>query len=143
VLIMTSSTISANLIGEFLSGMDPDAPRGSQGRQIMLSKLRKYLWWKSKLEDEKQAGKPSTTLSGKLKDSGDANQREEDASEGLSEALKKKDREKAQRLASRRRMRGGAPSSVPPTSVKSHGTPSQVGNMANRASQQAESMAVQ
>ena len=103
VLVMTSSPFTSDLIGEFLSTMDADAPRGSQGRTMMLQKLRRYLWWKSKLNEEKpsQPEPPNPT-----KGVGGGTQHN-DAS-GLSEAMKKKDKEKAQRLASRRRVRGGA-----------------------------------
>jgi DNA excision repair protein ERCC-4 len=106
-LIMTSSTYASKLIGEFLSTMDPDAPRGTQGRKMMLQKLGNYLWWKGKLSDQKPDEKPQTipdsgrTLSGGLKPT--------DENEGLSEAMLKKDREKSDKTARRRRVRGGAP----------------------------------
>ena len=71
----------------------------------MMKKLRLYLWWKGKLSQRKQDGKthfamPDTTRKDfdKYGDLGD-----------ISEALKKKDREKAERSKSRRRVRGGAP----------------------------------
>jgi DNA excision repair protein ERCC-4 len=89
--------------------MNPDAPRGSQGRKMMLRKLRSYLWWKGKMSEEKRNEKGLGEI---VKASGDRNQQGHDGGEGLSEAMKKKDKEKAERLASRRRVRGGAPPSI-------------------------------
>ncbi|TFY68418.1 hypothetical protein EVJ58_g1023 [Rhodofomes roseus] len=105
VLVMTSSTRTCELVSEFLSMMDYDAPRGSQGRRMMEKKLKGYLWWKGELNRRKQHAKGlpvpaiARTASG-AKDSGDA---------GVSEALRRKDRETRERLANRRRVRGGAP----------------------------------
>jgi DNA excision repair protein ERCC-4 len=99
VLIMTSSSFASKLIGEFLSTMDPDAPRGTQGRGMMLRKLHLYFWWKGRWTEQKQDGRSQGALSA----SGEGSR------EGLSEAVKKKDKEKAERTARRRRVRGGAP----------------------------------
>lgn len=83
--------------------MDADAPRGSQGRRMMEDKLSLYLWWKGKLTERKAEGKGPIALPlGKAK--GD---------DGVSEALKRKDREKQDRAANRRRVRGGAPAPAP------------------------------
>ena len=88
--------------------MDPDAPRGTQGRQMMLRRLRLYLWWKSKLSERKQDDKPQAmpdfvrALSG-------VHEKSTGKNDGLSEALRKKDQEKAERSARRRRVRGAPP----------------------------------
>jgi DNA excision repair protein ERCC-4 len=71
----------------------------------MLRQLRRYLWWKRKLSEKKQDGAGPSTAGDSGQGSGDNNQ----AGGGLSEAMKKKDRNKAERMASRRRVRGGAP----------------------------------
>ncbi|TFK81000.1 hypothetical protein K466DRAFT_502913 [Polyporus arcularius HHB13444] len=99
VLVMASSLHTCTLIKDFLATMDADAPRGSQGRRMMEDKLRLYLWWKGKLSERKAEGKGPIALP-KGKDN---------AQDEISEALKRKDREKQDRAASRRRVRGGAP----------------------------------
>ncbi|RPD58723.1 hypothetical protein L226DRAFT_617201 [Lentinus tigrinus ALCF2SS1-7] len=99
VLVMASSLHTCTLIKDFLATMDADAPRGSQGRRMMEDKLRLYLWWKGKLSERKAEGKGPIALP-KAKDN---------AQGEISEALKRKDREKQERAASRRRVRGGAP----------------------------------
>lgn len=103
VLVMTSSTQTCSLLNEFLSTMDANAPAGSRGRAMMLRKLKLYLWWKSRLAERKQDGKAPIGLPIKPTVGGD------EIIE-ISEALKKKDREKVERAGSRRRQRGGAPS---------------------------------
>jgi DNA excision repair protein ERCC-4 len=100
---MTSSTRTCSILTEFLSTMDTEALPGSRGRQMMMKKLRLYLWWKGKLSERKQDGK--TYFAGTSKDNFD---KYGDLSE-ISEALKKKDREKAEKANCRRRVRGGAP----------------------------------
>ncbi|KAF7437499.1 hypothetical protein PC9H_004340 [Pleurotus ostreatus] len=97
VLVMTSSTREAEILSDFLSAMDADAPAGTQGRKMMLRKLYSYLAWKGKLNSQQR--NDGTTF-------------QRQSSAALSEALKKKDREKAERSAGRRRVRGGAPSSA-------------------------------
>ncbi|CAL1710551.1 unnamed protein product [Somion occarium] len=105
VLIMTSSVRTCQLLTEFLSTMDPDAPPGSQGCRMMEDKLRLYLWWKGKLAQRKQEGKTGFALP-----TGQKNPTERGAGDAeVSEALKKKDRERQARAASRRRVRGGGP----------------------------------
>ncbi|RDX42825.1 hypothetical protein OH76DRAFT_1362124 [Lentinus brumalis] len=93
VLVMASSLHTCTLIKDFLATMDADAPRGSQGRRMMEDKLRLYLWWKGKLSERKAEGKGPIALP-KGKDN---------AQDEISEALKRKDREKQDRAASRRR----------------------------------------
>lgn len=111
VLVMTSSTRTCNVLTNFLSTMNRDALPGSRGRSMMMLKLRSYLWWKKKSNEEKQANKGQSTKSNrqspsKSKDLFDTIYGDNDA---VSEALKKKDKEKAQRAQNRRRVRGGAP----------------------------------
>lgn len=106
VLIMTATSRTATTISEYLSTLDPDEPLGVQGRPMMEKKLRRYLWWKAKLDEYK----------GKTKRSGNANFRlnhkAKGADDGMSEAMKKKDKERIERTASRRRVRGAAPASI-------------------------------
>ncbi|KAI9064710.1 hypothetical protein FKP32DRAFT_1757286 [Trametes sanguinea] len=103
VLVMASSLHTCTLIKDFLSTMDADAPRGSQGRRMMEDKLRLYLWWKGKLSERRAEGKgPIALPKGQ-----DASRPKPD--DGVSEALKRKDRERQERAMNRRRMRGGAP----------------------------------
>lgn len=72
---------------------------------MMMKKLRLYLWWKGKLSVRKQDGKTSFAMPDTTKNNFD---KYGDLSE-ISEALKKKDKEKAERSKCRRRVRGGAP----------------------------------
>ncbi|KAH8077748.1 hypothetical protein BXZ70DRAFT_695271 [Cristinia sonorae] len=112
VLIMTSSLRTAQLLSEFLSSMDPDAPQGAQGRKMMEGKLRLYLWWKAKFADQRKDGKGGTDggrTKGSFAPRGGPNSFLPGGDEHLSEALKKKDRERQERAANRRRVRGGAP----------------------------------
>jgi DNA excision repair protein ERCC-4 len=77
---------------------------------MMEDKLRVYLWWKGKLNERKQDGKAPF----QLPDAAGRRQNDEagrlySGDDGISEALKRKDKERAERSASRRRVRGGAP----------------------------------
>jgi DNA excision repair protein ERCC-4 len=109
VLIMTSSSRSVTLLNDFLSTMDSDAPKGAQGREMMEDKLRLYLWWKGKLSERKRDGKAPFHLP-------DVNNERPmngfDQVEGLSDAMKLKDKLVKEKNASRRRVRGGAPASA-------------------------------
>ncbi|KAI9511512.1 hypothetical protein F5148DRAFT_1171066 [Russula earlei] len=99
VLVMTSSTQTSSLLSEYLASMDPDAPPGQRGRQMLEDKLRLYLYWKARLSaraSENQQPSASNTP----------------GNDELNPALRKKDRDRAERAASRRRVRGGAPSTV-------------------------------
>ncbi|KAF6752030.1 hypothetical protein DFP72DRAFT_462496 [Ephemerocybe angulata] len=105
ILIMASSTRTCNLLTDFLSSHDDTAKKGSKGRRMMLQKLRVYLWWKGK--QRKEEGKSPTYMPGSSKRSEYGPSKNGDS--GISEALQRKDREKAERNQSRRRIRGGAP----------------------------------
>ncbi|KAI0077545.1 hypothetical protein K474DRAFT_1707288 [Panus rudis PR-1116 ss-1] len=110
ILIMTSSVRTSQLLSEFLSSMDPDAPLGSQGRRMMQDKLRLYLWWKGKLAERKQEGKSGFALPDGKKNQHQASSGNIESGNGeISEALRRKDRERQAKAASRRRIRGGAP----------------------------------
>lgn len=111
---MTSSTRTCSLLTEFLSTMNPQAPPGSRGRGMMLRKLRLYLWWKRQLKDQKQGASGTSMMPNSSRGAMDGFDRLFAVEDGLSEALKKKDREKAARAQSRRRMRGGAPTAGHP-----------------------------
>jgi len=95
--------------------MDQDAPPGSKGRRMMLRKLRLYLWWKGQLSKRKQDGKSRFGLPNHGSQPGDGFDRMYDDDEGISEALKRKDKMVAERAASRRRVRGGAPAAAGPS----------------------------
>ncbi|KAJ7274649.1 hypothetical protein C8J57DRAFT_1312429 [Mycena rebaudengoi] len=114
VLVMASSTRTCTLLSEFLSSKDDSAPKGAQGRPMLLRKLRLYLWWKRKLSERKNEGKPGFGLpdSSGHGGSNQGYERMYGRKEGLSAALERKDREKAERAASRRRVRGGAPAAT-------------------------------
>lgn len=83
---------------------------------MMLKKLKTYLWWKGKLAVGGDSGKveakggvlPFGVVGSGPVLGGDAE---------MSDALKKKDRDTAKRVQSRRRVRGGAPSPTPATAT--------------------------
>lgn len=108
---MTSSVRTSQVLTEFLSTMNSDAPLGSQGRKMMEDKLRLYLWWKGKLAERKQDGRTPFAMPVGQKNQGEGGAGDSE----VSEALKRKDKERQARAANRRRVRGGAPS-VPPGS---------------------------
>ncbi|CDO72250.1 hypothetical protein BN946_scf184970.g102 [Trametes cinnabarina] len=113
VLIMASSLHTCTIIKDFLSTMDANAPRGSQGRRMMEDKLRLYLWWKGKLSERRAEGKgPIALPKGKDGSNGASAPKPDD---GVSEALKRKDRERQQRAMNRRRIRGGASAPAAPS----------------------------
>lgn len=92
--------------------MDPEAAPGTQGRKMMEDKLRLFLWWKAKLGERKPDSKSGADSAGFKGGPGPAFRGNGSAAAGeveLSEALKKKDRERQARTANRRRVRGGAP----------------------------------
>ncbi|KAG6373235.1 hypothetical protein JVT61DRAFT_6861 [Boletus reticuloceps] len=122
VLVMTSSPQSSALVSEFLSKMDVDAPKGQRGRKMMEPKLRRYLYWKGRLASQKdgKGGTPMQTEKTAPQVSGST------GSAGVSEALQKKDRERAGRGVNRRRVRGGAPSSTAPSKPKEGSKPDEV-----------------
>ncbi|KAJ3561892.1 hypothetical protein NP233_g9913 [Leucocoprinus birnbaumii] len=121
VLIMTSSTRSCDLIQEFLDYMDPEAEPGRKGSRMMMNRLKGYLGWRGRLGNQGQgsgdANKNGVNAKGKTG-------REKGRDEVVSEALKKKDREKAERSAGRRRVRGGAPSASSPKKAGNAGSTS-------------------
>lgn len=88
----------------------------------MESKLRRYLYWKGRLASQKN-GKSGTAM-----------QPEKPAPQAygstgsteVSEALQKKDKERAARSANRRRIRGGAPSSTAQNKPKEASKPAEV-----------------
>lgn len=108
---MASSTRTCTLISEFLSTRDTSALKGAQGRPMMMHKLRLYLWWKRKLAERKADGRQGFAFPDSSGHGGPNSgyERMYGDKEGISEALQRKDREKADRAASRRRVRGGAP----------------------------------
>ncbi|KAJ6573223.1 hypothetical protein B0H10DRAFT_2168607 [Mycena sp. CBHHK59/15] len=114
VLVMASSTRTCTLISEFLSTKDDNAPKGSQGRPMLMRKLRLYLWWKRKLSERKQDGRPGFGMPDSSVRGGpnQGYERMYGGGEGISEALQRKDREKADRSANRRRVRGGVPTAT-------------------------------
>lgn len=94
-LVMCSSTTTCDLLGQFMDCLDQTRPKGEWGRKLMMKKLRTWLFWRSRAAKDGRTPTPGT------------NQRQgRDMDDVLDEALKKKDRDKADRKASRRRVRG-------------------------------------
>lgn len=82
--------------------MESDAQPGQRGRKMLDHKLQRYLYWKARLS-ARSAENQSPSVNSRQSSTGD---------DELNPALRKKDRDKAERAASRRRVRGGAPSTV-------------------------------
>ncbi|KAF5388644.1 hypothetical protein D9757_004788 [Collybiopsis confluens] len=102
-LVMCSSTATCTLLNDFLSLKDDKRPKGEWGRRMMLKKLRSWLWWE-KRQKERMDAEASGKKGASGHDLGEMRWRSENPEdEGLSEALKKKDRERAAQKASRRR----------------------------------------
>lgn len=97
VLVMVNDQRTATLIKEFLASMDqnPDSP----GRPLLERRLRGYLWWKSMLSDTDV--RPSRNVNATVS----VNASNQD--DGLSEALRRKDQQRAATKQARRRVRGG------------------------------------
>ncbi|KAG8893575.1 hypothetical protein FRC00_010334 [Tulasnella sp. 408] len=97
VLVMVNDHRTATLIQEFLASMhhNPDSP----GQPLLERRLKSYLWWKSMLSksDEKPSGNRNSAIP--------SNRSNQD--DGLSEALKRKDQQRADAKQARRRVRGG------------------------------------
>lgn len=114
VLVMTSSTRSSQLITEYLSTADLNQGKGKKGRSMMMQKMRVWLWWKSMREKEDSKDKAGSS---KPHTYGPVGQKESrgggtNTSTSLSEGLKRKDAQQADRNKSRRRVRGGAPATT-------------------------------
>jgi DNA excision repair protein ERCC-4 len=82
--------------------MDLDAPTGQQGRQMLENRLRRYLYWKARLSARSVESQPPSAA-GRQSPPGD---------DELNLALRKKDRDRVERSANRRRVRGGASGTV-------------------------------
>lgn len=82
--------------------MESDAQPGQRGRKLLEHKLQRHLYWKARLSARSAEIQPPS-----------ANNRQSSTRDDeLNPALRKKDRDKAERAASRRRVRGGAPSTA-------------------------------
>ncbi|KAF8060702.1 hypothetical protein FPV67DRAFT_1511184 [Lyophyllum atratum] len=141
VLVMASSTRTCNVLTEFLSTVDPDAPDGLKGRKMMLRKLRFYLWWKAKLAERKQEGKSHFVLRDGAGRMGDGFGKYYGAGDEASEALKRKDKAMAERAGSRRRTRGGAPAAAVPSGRDNSSKPDPAASAMGEIRNEAESFA--
>jgi DNA excision repair protein ERCC-4 len=110
VLIMTSSTKNCDLIQEFLDNMDTEAVSGRKGARMMQKRLRTYLFWRGKLEKDLSGDSSSSANASSTNMGGSGKGKERERDSGVNEALRKKDKERAEKSARRRRVRGGAPS---------------------------------
>ncbi|KAL0062171.1 DNA repair protein RAD16 [Marasmius tenuissimus] len=113
-LVMCSSTVTCSLLNEFLTKMDVGRAKGEWGRKMMMQRLKSWLFWEERRKWEKEhaggnAGEGKKTGGGTSGGGGGVGAGSNDFADGLSEALKKKDRERAQKQANRRRIRGGGP----------------------------------
>ena len=99
---MTSSAQTSSLLSDYLASIDSDAPSGRRGWRMLENKLRSYLYWKARFSARSNEGRSRSTHIGQ----------DRHGEEELNPALKKKDRDRAERGVSRRRVRGGAPATV-------------------------------
>jgi len=113
VLIMTSSTRSCDLIQEFLDCIDPDARPGRKGTKMMQRRLKEYLSWRGRLggQDFNKVSESNDTTQGYPSRVSNVKGKGEKGRDETSDVLRKKNREKVEKTAGRRRVRGGAPSS--------------------------------
>jgi DNA excision repair protein ERCC-4 len=102
VLVMTSSTQTSSLLSEYLASMDTEALPGQRSRKMLENKLRSYLYRKARLSARSDESQPPSAK----------NRQSTPGDDELNPALRKKDRDRAERAASRRRVRGGAPGTV-------------------------------
>ena len=129
ILIMTATSQSAATVSEYLSTCDRGLPPGERGRAMMERKLRKYLSWRARLAETEGPGKqndPTGTNKGAQ------------GTTAISAALLKKDQEKAKRVASRRRVRGGAPDVPGPSRTSLTPTVTAEGDAVNEVTSIAE-----
>ncbi|KAF9269268.1 hypothetical protein L218DRAFT_917010 [Marasmius fiardii PR-910] len=133
-LVMCSSTATCNVLTEFLGKMEKtlsnragseeggkERPKGEWGRRMMMQKLKSWLRVEQRRKEETEtemgvgarrmntASRSGATALSSTRGAGSSGGGAGGSMDGLSEALRKKDREKAQKQASRRRVRGGAP----------------------------------
>ncbi|KAF8338666.1 hypothetical protein F5887DRAFT_1284710 [Amanita rubescens] len=107
VLVMASSTRSCQSIRDYLSLADHDAPRGAKGRRMLMRSLSNYLWWKARLEQQREESRRQQAP----KASGSSRSTFERSS-SISAALKRKDKVLSDKAKNRRRTRGGAPAAT-------------------------------
>lgn len=101
VLVMVGDSRTAAFLQDFLSTMHIN--NQYPGRTTLERRLKSYLYFKSRLHkmDKRASGAKGTEK-----------ERDQDAGEGMSEALKLKDQQRALARQARRRVRGGAPPTV-------------------------------
>ncbi|ELU38846.1 DNA repair protein RAD1, putative [Rhizoctonia solani AG-1 IA] len=96
-LVMLSDNRSATLVREYLGTMDQDSEY--PGRNMLMNRLKGYVYWKRELSGTKQTTKPTPGASTNTS----VNSSE---SNPISEAMRKKDAARAEAASRRRRVRG-------------------------------------
>ncbi|KXN82152.1 DNA repair protein rad16 [Leucoagaricus sp. SymC.cos] len=91
----------------FQSNLKPG--RGRKGAKMMQRRLKGYLGWRGRLGNQSNRDNSSGVNRNGGVGSGKGKERDTGRDDNVSDALKRKDREKAERSAGRRRVRGGAP----------------------------------
>ncbi|KAF8639006.1 hypothetical protein AX17_001785 [Amanita inopinata Kibby_2008] len=117
VLVMTSSLRSCESIQKYLSMMDHDSPKGTKGRRMLMKNLQGYLWWKGQFGRQKAETRGQPVQQPSRSTSGENNAGE---ARGVSEALRRKDKMRAEKAGSRRRVRGGAAAAAPSSRAASN-----------------------
>ncbi|GAB1521169.1 DNA repair protein RAD16 [Rhizoctonia solani] len=96
-LVMLSDNRSATLVREYLGNMDQDSEY--PGRNMLMNRLKGYVYWKRELSETKQTTKPTPGASTNTSvSSSEPNP--------ISEAMRKKDTARAEAASRRRRVRG-------------------------------------
>ncbi|CAE6454133.1 hypothetical protein ACGC1H_006085 [Rhizoctonia solani] len=136
-LVMVSDNRSATLIREYLSTMDKSSE--SPGRPMLMNRLKRYVYWKRELSDNK----PTKPLPG----SSTSTSTNTGESNPMTEAMRKKDAARAELASRRRRVRGGGTTGVTAGRVgikkeEDNGIPGQ-GVIATEADEIAEFLATQ
>ncbi|KAI5115404.1 hypothetical protein M0805_005239 [Coniferiporia weirii] len=120
VLVMCSNQRTCEVLSDYLSSLDRRSPRGKWGGRTMERRLRLYLWWKAKLNADRNEGVETFRMPGLRNEEVNLASRALGADgnaapgvqKGLSEALKRKDALMREKSMSRRRVRGGTPGLV-------------------------------
>ncbi|GJJ13082.1 hypothetical protein Clacol_007332 [Clathrus columnatus] len=103
VVIMTSSNRTCTMLRDYLNSSDPSDSKSSRGRQMLMEKFHGYINWKAYRHTAEKQSKTYSIAKNDITPVPGINQTV------LGEALLKKDKDRIERSAKRRRIRGGAP----------------------------------
>ena len=106
---MCSSPHTCEVLGDYLNTLDRRKSRDVWGRRMMERRLRRYLWWKSKLNSADKSEKGTKPMQGTPKPANvnEAGKVQSDRNRGaFNEAIEKKEALRKEKRMNRRRVRG-------------------------------------